>query len=69
MAPDSNAERPAFLRLEKSVRSATINPKLLVRRLHGEVDVFILPTYTGSFGYPLAEAMASGLPVVALMSH
>ena len=28
-------------------------------------DIFVFPSYTESFGHPLVEAMASGLPIVA----
>ncbi|HYE72551.1 MAG TPA: glycosyltransferase, partial [Blastocatellia bacterium] len=28
-------------------------------------DIFVFPSYTESFGLPLVEAMASGLPIVA----
>jgi glycosyltransferase involved in cell wall biosynthesis len=33
--------------------------------LYRSADVFVFPSYTESFGHPLVEAMASGLPVVA----
>jgi glycosyltransferase involved in cell wall biosynthesis len=36
-----------------------------VERLYGECDVFISTSRTESFGFPLLEAMASGVPVVA----
>jgi len=33
--------------------------------LYERADVFVFPSFTESFGHPLVEAMASGLPVVA----
>jgi glycosyltransferase involved in cell wall biosynthesis len=36
-----------------------------VERLYAEADLMVFPSLTESFGFPLAEAMASGLPVVA----
>jgi glycosyltransferase involved in cell wall biosynthesis len=33
--------------------------------LYRSADIFVFPSYTESFGHPLIEAMASGLPIVA----
>lgn len=33
--------------------------------LYRNSDIFVFPSYTESFGHPLVEAMASGLPIVA----
>lgn len=33
--------------------------------LYRSADIFVFPSYTESFGHPLVEAMAAGLPVVA----
>jgi glycosyltransferase involved in cell wall biosynthesis len=33
--------------------------------LYRSADVFVFPSYTESFGHPLVEAMATGLPIVA----
>ena len=34
-------------------------------QLYGSCDIFVFPSYCESFGHPLVEAMAHGLPVVA----
>jgi len=36
-----------------------------MHHLYKKADVFIFPSFTESFGHPLVEAMACGLPVVA----
>lgn len=36
-----------------------------VQDLYGILDVFIFPSIVESFGFPLVEAMANGLPIVA----
>ncbi|MGA2449158.1 MAG: glycosyltransferase family 1 protein [Polyangiaceae bacterium] len=33
--------------------------------LYRSADVFVFPSYTESFGFPLVEAMSSGVPIVA----
>ncbi len=34
-------------------------------KLYGQSDIFVFPSYCESFGHPLVEAMAQGLPIVA----
>ena len=36
-----------------------------VRQLYGEGDIFVFPSVCESFGHPMVEAMAHGLPIVA----
>jgi len=36
-----------------------------IPKLYQEADVFVFPSLAESFGHPLVEAMASGLPVIA----
>jgi glycosyltransferase involved in cell wall biosynthesis len=36
-----------------------------VSNLYSKADLFVFPSFTESFGHPLVEAMASGLPIVA----
>ncbi len=47
------------------VRNAGTVPYEEIHRLYQESDIFVFPSIAESFGHPLAEAMAAGLPVVA----
>ena len=40
-------------------------PYETVDKLYREADIFVFPSAAESFGHPLVEAMASGLPVIA----
>ncbi len=40
-------------------------PYVDVPRLYADSDLFVFPSITESFGHPLVEAMATGLPVLA----
>jgi glycosyltransferase involved in cell wall biosynthesis len=47
------------------VKFTGIVPYADVPTLYAQSDLFIFPSLTESFAYPLVEAMASGLPVIA----
>lgn len=51
-------------RLPQNVRSMAPLPHSEVAALMREVDIFVLPSLEDSYGLVVAEAMASGLPVV-----
>ena len=36
-----------------------------VRELYANADIFLFPSYLESFGFPMVEAMAAGLPIIA----
>lgn len=40
-------------------------PYQTITRLYQESDVFVFPSLAESFGHPLVEAMATGLPIIA----
>lgn len=59
-------ERAADLQLEKSIAFLGLLPHEDLARHYQEADVFVFPSLAKeTFGMPVAEAMASGLPVVA----
>jgi glycosyltransferase involved in cell wall biosynthesis len=51
--------------LEAQVRLLGRIPHEAVHLIYGAADVFVYPSLCESFGFPLVEAMASGLPIVA----
>jgi glycosyltransferase involved in cell wall biosynthesis len=51
--------------LEPSVRVLGRIPHAAVRRVYEAADLFVYPSLCESFGFPLVEAMATGLPIVA----
>ncbi len=65
--PNLEAERDASLRLERDgvVEDLGGQSYETLPDLYRAADIFVFPSYTESFGHPLVEAMASGLPVVA----
>jgi glycosyltransferase involved in cell wall biosynthesis len=52
-------------RLEPHVRLLGRVPHNTVHRLYSAADLFVYPSLCESFGFPLVEAMASALPIVA----
>ena len=52
-------------RLEAQVRLLGRIPHGAVHRVYEAADVFVYPSLCESFGFPLVEAMTSGLPIVA----
>lgn len=53
-----HGEEEGYLRLEAVDRDD-------LPTTYGNYDIFIFPSVSETFGFPLAEAMASGLPVIA----
>ena len=65
--PNLLTEREALARLERAGIAQDIEPQRYgsLPDLYWTADVFVFPSYTESFGHPLVEAMATGLPIVA----
>jgi glycosyltransferase involved in cell wall biosynthesis len=65
--PNVLAEREVFEHLERAGIAEDIRPQRYgtLPDLYRAADVFVFPSYTESFGHPLVEAMATGLPIVA----
>jgi glycosyltransferase involved in cell wall biosynthesis len=63
--PMPPAEREQLKRLGGVARLAGVRSYDETWKLYGEADVFVFPSLCESFGHPLVEAMASGLPIVA----
>jgi glycosyltransferase involved in cell wall biosynthesis len=63
--PMPAAERELLARLEGVATLAGVRSYDETWQLYREADVFVFPSLCESFGHPLVEAMASGLPVVA----
>jgi len=58
------AARIAELGLTDVVRNLGEIPRGSIEAVYEQLDVFLFPSLCESFGFPLVEAMASGLPVV-----
>lgn len=60
-------ERKVYQRLHGQgvVRDADWSRYGSLPALYHSSDIFVFPSYTESFGHPLVEAMAAGLPIVA----
>jgi len=59
------SERSLLANLGNSVRFLGVLRYEQVWEAYREADVFVFPSFCESFGHPLVEAMAAGLPVVA----
>lgn len=58
-------QRAEDLGVEQWIRQLGYIEDVEVARLYGAADVLIFPSLKEGFGWPVVEAMASGLPVVA----
>ena len=63
--PMPAAERELLARLAGVARLTGVRSYEETWALYREADVFVFPSLCESFGHPLVEAMASGLPIVA----
>jgi len=65
--PNFRAEQDAFRRLEGAGVAADVEWKKYgsLPELYASADIFVFPSYIESFGHPVVEAMAAGLPVIA----
>jgi glycosyltransferase involved in cell wall biosynthesis len=63
--PMPATERELLARLEGVAKLAGVRSYDETWQLYREADVFVFPSLCESFGHPLVEAMASGLPIVA----
>jgi len=63
-----------FVRLQAFIRSAGLNNQIInlgrvpedqVHHLYRSADIFVFPSLCESFGFPMKEALAMGLPIVA----
>jgi glycosyltransferase involved in cell wall biosynthesis len=59
------AERELLAQLGASVKFLGVQTYERVWELYRAADVFVFPSLCESFGHPLVEAMAAGLPIVA----
>jgi glycosyltransferase involved in cell wall biosynthesis len=66
-APDAARARKLLERPEigPHVVNLGFHPYPLMHRIYGACDVSLFPSYLESFGHPMLEGLAAGLPVVA----
>ena len=68
-APNCNFEEDSALIRRNQLSSAVVElgpvPRPAAAALYRAARLFLFPSYVESFGHPLVEAMASGLPVLA----
>ncbi|MCK6511008.1 glycosyltransferase family 4 protein [Myxococcota bacterium] len=62
---DAFFQRAEALGLSEIIESSGYLPHEELVWLYRHADLFVFPSYTESFGQPLIEAMAAGLPIVA----
>jgi glycosyltransferase involved in cell wall biosynthesis len=53
------------LNLDTAIIEVGYIPHHQVSQLYSAADLFVFPSFTESFGHPMVEAMATGLPIVA----
>lgn len=63
--PMPAAERALLQSLGDTVRTVGVQNYESTWKLYAEADLFVFPSLVESFGHPLVEAMAAGLPIVA----
>ena len=63
--PMPAAERTLLQSLGDTVRTVGVQNYESTWKLYAEADLFVFPSLVESFGHPLVEAMAAGLPIVA----
>ena len=65
--PNFSADAARFAELSRRALATDVSwtPYADLPELYRRSDIFVFPSYTESFGHPLVEAMASGLPIVA----
>lgn len=62
---DAFCKRIQELGLNDSIMMLGYLPYSSLASIYEQADVFVFPSFTESFGHPLVEAMATGLPIVA----